>query len=268
MEAHPERGPEHPHTLAVMETLAAVYNQTARFAEAEAMGREVLARKTRVFGAESPAVAIALNNLAVTQAHRGHIQDAEGSFAESRRLYAKLLGPEHWETANAARNVARMLEMQERYREALPLMREAWDVARRRDDDGGRSALGIGGQLGVLLVRTGARAEGLSRLRRAYAELHAMFPAGHMHVADTAVALTRALLAGSPTPDELAEAERLSRHAVEIHGAQLAPDHPTGPLLRDNLPALERWGMADRADLREARRRLAALESPPSRPTP
>jgi hypothetical protein len=141
----------------------------------------------------------------------------------------------------------------------------------------------MAGQLGVLLARTGARAGGLRLLRQAYSALDAMFPGGHMHVADTGVALTRALLLTEPAaPAELAEAERVGRRALEIRTAQHAAAHPrvaearcwlgivlaargrpaeANPLLRESIPRLERWGAADPADLAEARRRLSRIEA-------
>jgi eukaryotic-like serine/threonine-protein kinase len=283
LEAHAERGPYHPETIATMGDLALVYNRGARNAEAEALQREVVARQTRVFGAESPPVANSLNNLATIQAHRGDLEGAARSFDAVRRLHARLLGPQHWETANATRNLARVRELQGRYAEALPLMREAYAASRVRPSDDGRMTSVIGGQLGVLLVRTGERDEGLALLRRAYADLEAMFPSGHAHVADTAIALVRALAASGAAPaelraSELGEAERLARRALAIRAVQLASDHPkaaearcwlgivlaTGgrgeaaaPLLDESLPVLARWGAADPADLAEARRRLA-----------
>jgi len=279
LEAHGERGPEHPHTLAVMGDLASVYIRTARLAEAETLHREVLARQTRVFGAESATVANTLNSLATTQAHRGDLAGAERSYSRVRELYQKLLGPTHWHTANAARNLARVIELQGRYAEALPWLRDAYEIARQRGDDGGRMAAVMGGQLGALLARTGTRTEGLAMLRRALRELDAIFPGGHPHVADTAVVLARTL--SSPgIPADLVEAEKLARRAIEMRSTQLAPEHPklaearcvlgivlaaagrdseAEPLLRNALPALEAWGVADKADLAEARRRLKSL---------
>jgi tetratricopeptide (TPR) repeat protein len=283
LEAHAERGPYHPETLATMADLAVVLNRSARNADAEALQREVVTRQTRVFGAESPAVANGLNNLATIQANRGNLEGAAQSFLAVRRLQARLLGPQHWETANSTRNLARVRELQGRYAEALPLMREAYAISGNDRGDGGRMASVVGGQLGVLLVRTGARAEGLALLRRAYADLDAMFPSGHAHVADTAIALVRALAASGAAPvelraGELGEAERLVRRALAIRAGQLDADHPkvaearcwlgivlamggrgeaAAPLLDESLPVLARWGAADPADLAEARRRLA-----------
>jgi serine/threonine-protein kinase len=283
LEAHAERGPDHPETLATLGDLAVVHNQRASYGEAEALQREVLARQSRVFGAESPAVANALNTVATTQALRGDLDGAAASYVRVRALHARLLGPDHYETANATRNLARVRELQGRYEEALPLMREALGASRRRDGDGNRMTLVMRGQLGVLLVRTGAREEGLAMARQAYTELAAMFPHGHAHVADTAIALVRALAASGAAPaelrgGELGEAESLARRALAIRAAQLAADHPklaearcwlavvlamggrgdtAAPLLEESLPLLARWGAADPADLAEARRRLA-----------
>jgi serine/threonine-protein kinase len=285
LEAHPDRGPDHPMTLKSLASLAVVHNRQARFDRAQALEDAVLERKARVYGAESPEVAIALNNLGVTLANRGDIPGAAGRFREARRLYSKLLGSGHWETANVTRNLARMLELEGRYGEALPLMSEAHLALRERGDDGGRGELVLRGQLGVLMARTGARGEGLAQLRQANARLQAMFPDGHMHVADTAIALARALLAEPAAPGELEEAERASRRAVEIREGKLGADHPklaearcwlgialaaqgregeALPLLSEALPIFARWGTADPADLRLARRRLAELQPNPA----
>jgi len=282
LETHAERGPEHPETLAVLGHLALVQVRTARFPAAEELQRETLERQTRVFGPASAAVANSLNSLATIQAHRGDLEGAAASYEAARTLHARLLGSEHWETANAARNLARVRELQGRYVEALPSMREAYKVALRYGD-GGRMASVVRGQLGALLVRTGYREEGLRLLRESYAGLNAMFPGGHAHVADTALILTRALLAGRrPAPDDVAEAERLVRRALELRGSQLAAGHPklaeagcwlgivlavmgrspeAKQLLEENVPAFAAWGAADPADLAEARRRLAKAEA-------
>jgi hypothetical protein len=168
--------------------------------------------------------------------------------------------------------------MQGRDQEGLRLMREAFASVERFAD--ARMSHVMEGQLGALMVKTGARAEGLRRLRQAYEELEVMLGRDHSHVTDTAVALSRSLASGTPTPAELAEAERTSRHALDSRGRALGNDNPKVAearcrlglvlargngteeaiaLLEQSLPALARWGAADPTDLAEARPRLAQL---------
>jgi len=226
------------------------------------------------------------NGLSVTQVHRGDLEGALANYTEARRLYARLLGPEHPETTNTVRNLAVLSALQGHYGKALPLMREAYEAYARRRGDGDRGTCVVRGQLGALLARTGARAEGLALVRRAYTQLDAMFPEGQMHVADTAVGLARALVSGMATAAELAEAERAVQRALEIRAATLAAEHPkraeaacwlgivlaaTGraaearPLLQQGLPILAGWGFADPEDLRKARRRLQEVEATATR---
>jgi hypothetical protein len=108
-----------------------------------------------------------------------------------------------------------------------------------------------------------------------------MFPNGHAHVADTAIAFTRGIVEAR-RPGGLIEAEHLARRAVEIRETQLAPTHPkvaearcwlgivlakrgrveeSAPLLREALLVLSKWGLADPADLAQASRSLRDAEA-------
>jgi tetratricopeptide (TPR) repeat protein len=285
LEAHPERGLDHPATLGALANLATAYNQGARFAEAEAATRAVLERQMRIFGPRSPSVANTLNNLAVMLANRGDPRDAAAHFSQALEILRGTLGREHWEVANTTRNLARALELQRRYAEALPLMREAYGAARRREGDvSARLTAVIRGQFGALLVRNGRRSDGLRELDSAYATLAAIFPQGHPHVADTALLLARAFTTAPSSPAEGARAESLTRRAIELREARFPKGHPriaeaqcrlglilirSGrasegiDLLRAFVPAFAGWGAADPADVEEARGALerASMEA-------
>ena len=60
----------------------------------------------------------------------GRHADAERSFRSTFETHRELLGEDHWRTRNVARNVGRVLALQQRYVEALPWMDRATAVRR------------------------------------------------------------------------------------------------------------------------------------------
>ena len=111
----------HPINISIRNDLAATLGNLNEDGQAEAMQREAIEIARQVLGAESAAVAELLNNLAVTQANAGKLLEAERSLRASFETHRTLFGEEHWRTRNTARNVGRVLEIQGRYEEALPL---------------------------------------------------------------------------------------------------------------------------------------------------
>ena len=92
----------HPLTLSVMNDLSAVLVERGRFQEAEALARTLLVARRRFIGGETLPVAVTWGNLGAVLAHLGRHAEAEQSFRNAHALLVKLLGPEHWQAANAA----------------------------------------------------------------------------------------------------------------------------------------------------------------------
>jgi hypothetical protein len=78
-------------------------------AEAEAMGREVLAAHKRVCGAEHPHTLSCANNLANSMTGQGKHAEAVVIHRELLRVRTRVLGPEHLDTLISSNNLAMAL---------------------------------------------------------------------------------------------------------------------------------------------------------------
>ena len=116
-------------------------------------------------------VANLTNNLGATLTSLGRFAEAEDAFREAHAQHLALFGEDHWRTRNLARNVGRILALQQQYEEALPWMDRAIAV-RAGDDDAGRE--GIRAQRAWMLFRMGRRAEALEQATAAVSALERM----------------------------------------------------------------------------------------------
>jgi serine/threonine-protein kinase len=125
-------------------------------AEAEALAREGLAMKQRLFGDENAEVALSLNTLAAVLVSAGRPSEAERLFRRSIELRRKLDGPRSPGLAKAISNLAVILADQGRLAEAEALHREALAMRRRLyEPDGHPELLRSLAGLGRLRVRQG-----------------------------------------------------------------------------------------------------------------
>ena len=108
-----------------MSDYASLLGEMNAHAEAEAVQREAIAVGRQVLGPGTLTVANLINNLAVTLTSLGRLADAERAFREAFAQHVALLGEKHWRIRNLARNVGRILALQQHYDEALPWMDRA-----------------------------------------------------------------------------------------------------------------------------------------------
>jgi tetratricopeptide (TPR) repeat protein len=260
----------HPLNLSIRNDLAAVLGQLGAHDEAEALQREALEIGREVLGPESATVADLVNNLAFTQATARKFREAESSFRDSFEMHRSLFGDDHWRTRNVARNVARALELQERYGEALPWIDRASGTLRGRTeaDDGGPEL--IRAQRAQILFRIGRREEALDEARQAVDSIaHSVDGRAAWRLATARIVLGRILIesgqpheAESPLAAALvyfagdrAEPDRRAEASCELARARLlqggGPDDRRR--LHECLPVYRAWAVADRES-------LAALE--------
>ena len=76
------------------------------YEQAEPLHKRVLATLEKAHGPEHPAVALALNNLAVLYAKQGRYAEAEQLQKRSLAIFEKALGPNHPDVATALSNLA------------------------------------------------------------------------------------------------------------------------------------------------------------------
>ena len=186
-----------------MNDYAALLGTMKQYAEAETLQREAIAIGRQVLGADTLTVANLTNNLAVTLTSLGRLADAERAFREAFDQHVSLLGEHHWRVRNIARNIGRILSLQQQYDEALPWMDRA-DRDRRRprrqSEDPGLE--GMRAQRAWILFRLGRRAEALEAVTAAVSALeHMKDPNDGYALAFSRVLLARILVEmGRPGP--------------------------------------------------------------------
>jgi serine/threonine-protein kinase len=262
-------GPRHAFAVTVLENLSSAIDEPR---EKERLLREVVARRREIYGADSMSVANALGNLGVALARGGDVAGAEQALRESYDGLRRTLGEQHWRTSNAARNVARVLDLRGSYVEALSFWERATVHPGNQRDRAVRLA-----QMAVVQARLGRFEEGLATARRSVATTSELTGEG----AATALAQTRICLgkvelaagrfeaasstfslaldeyaqnAGS-SPETTAEAKLGLGRAL----AALGRSDEAQSLLEAGLTALESWPLADPVELAASRAALAEM---------
>jgi tetratricopeptide (TPR) repeat protein len=278
--------PHSPRLVGLLNDYATFLGSMGADADAEPIQREAIALGLRVLGPNSLPLANLVNNLGVTLTRLGRLRDAELAFREGFDRHVATVGDRHWRTRNAARNVGRILALQQRYDESLTWMDRAIAVPIGADPARDAGLLSIVSQRAVIVFRLGRREEALRELTRAAARLATMSVAEADDVrAANSLMLARALNdTGQPVEAEA----RLAATAAWYE--QFAGDHPMraeaecerararvlqgfvdeGRARLDRcLPIYRRWGLAERETVAVlsallARRPLSGRSAPSS----
>ena len=221
-------------------------------------------------------VANLTNNLGTTLTSLGRLADAERAFRDAYAQHVTLLGEGHWRTSNLARNIGRILALQQQYAEGLPWMDSAI-AARASDADAGRE--GIRAQRAWMLFRLGRRAEALDEAAAAVSALERMTEKD-----GSALAIARPMLRGCERNRPTEGCRTPARAAVEWL-ERWGPSHPRHAeaacemgraqllqgmtaegraTLEQCLPVYRAWGQADREVVESLERLLtdSARRSP------
>ena len=197
----------------------------------------------------------------------GRHSEAEQLLRESHGIHGVLLGTRHWRTANVARNVGRLLALQQHYTEALPWLDgaiatlAALDLAADPTRAAGLSTMRA--QRANVLFRLGRRIEALNLARTAITDLETRRPSPPAHTVASARVILGRMLAES---NRLDEAEAVLTQA--LNGlSDLGPRHPQfaeaacelararlvrastpeeRQRLHECLPVYRAWGLAER----------------------
>ena len=109
-------------------TLGVALHRQGYYAEARPFFERIRAIRERVLGAEHPATATSLNNLAALYQSQGHYDDARPLYERALALRERVLGAEHPDTASSLNNLAGLYQAQGRYNEARPLYERALTI--------------------------------------------------------------------------------------------------------------------------------------------
>jgi tetratricopeptide (TPR) repeat protein len=117
-------GPEHPGTLAAVNSLAAAYQAAGRTAEAITLFEQTLVGQVRRLGHDHPDTLASQNNLAATYQDAGRTAEAILFFRLALAAKERQLGVDHLSTLNSRGNLAAAYRDVGRTAEAIPLFEQ------------------------------------------------------------------------------------------------------------------------------------------------
>jgi tetratricopeptide (TPR) repeat protein len=129
MESHPQMGSDHEKTLLAKENLALAYREIgeAWYKEAHELMEEVVAKRLRMLGRESPFTLIAKSNLAYVKHAMGDHVEAEKLIRQALPIADRNLGEDHPGVMASRRRLAEILAAQRKYDEAEKIYRRLLD---------------------------------------------------------------------------------------------------------------------------------------------
>jgi serine/threonine-protein kinase len=129
-------GKDHPDLATSMEMLANLLRRTAEYGEAEALYRESLAMRRRLYGEKHPEVATILHDLGTVRDRQSDYDQAESYYRKALEMRRATLGRRHENVAESQNALANVLRRKGMYNEAENLYLDS--LALRRDVFGER----------------------------------------------------------------------------------------------------------------------------------
>lgn len=126
-----KQGPVHEDVALTASNLAIALRRVARYAEAEALLRQVVEADARIYAGDHPQAAQHLNNFGTLLYFRGRPLEARPVLTRAYAMNRTLLGESHEQTATSASNLSLVLVDLERYDEAVSLQRSVLETFRR-----------------------------------------------------------------------------------------------------------------------------------------
>lgn len=235
-------GENHPTTADARRTLAQVYTETDRAAEAEPL---VLAAITAIDALGDPVEAARVRGeLARVRFGTGRAAEALELWSQARDDLTRLLGPDAEYTLVMAHNLCHALKQAGRLAEAESIARDLLDRRRRTLGPDNPQTIAAIELLGGLIMSQGREREALPLQRESLDARTRIL--GEHHIA-TLLSMGN-LGATLIRLGELEEAEVLTRRAIEAHSAKLGRESNRTLVLLANLAyLLEERGRQDEA---------------------
>ncbi|MEM9599234.1 MAG: serine/threonine-protein kinase, partial [Acidobacteriota bacterium] len=214
-------GVDHPRLATLLNNHATLLRYGGDFATAEALQRDVLAMRIRLYGTGHENVATAWNNLGNTLRQRGRLDEAEAYLRRALAARIELLGKDSPRTLNTDNSLALVLRDRGELAAAESRLR-ANLASRRRLLGPDHPALGnVLSNLAGTRLMSGDPDEAEVLLEEAYRLFSAAYGAGHVNTGvvlrnQAAVRLARE----EPTPESVAEATDLAGAAKDIFAGQ------------------------------------------------
>jgi tetratricopeptide (TPR) repeat protein len=205
-----------------------------KFAEAEAIEREMLAVKTRVLGAEDPSTLGSTSNLASYLSRQGNYADAERIQRELLTVQKRVCGAEHPYTLHVADNLAVTLQRRCKYTEAEALQREVLGLRKRVLGSEHPETLKSLGNLANSLRKLGKSAESDAMERELLGVQKRVLGAEHPDTLTTSYFVAMSLA----DRGQYAEAEQMLHAALASFQRVLGPTHPDTLQTADRLETM------------------------------
>jgi len=172
-------GPEHPDTLASVNTLAGLLYRQGDYAGAQPLYERAIEARERVLGLEHPDTLASVNGLAGLLYRQGDYAGAQSLGERVLEGRERALGPEHPDTLASVHTLAALLEKKDDYAGAQPLYERAIEARERVLGPEHPNTLASVNGLAGLLHKKGDYAGAQSLYERAVAGLlHASFASG------------------------------------------------------------------------------------------
>ncbi len=237
-------------TLELRAAMASVWSAQAKFVEAEAEHRAVVAALVERYGADHPEVARARSRVVGALYSQGKYLEAEQEDRAALAAQVRLLGPEHPVVATTRSTLAVILVAQGRYPEAEAEHLEVLALRLRVLGPGHLQITDSRENLAQVLYAEGKNLEAERQLRLALAARIASLGEDHPQVASIRNNLIGPLVAAN----KLDEAETMARAALATWERALGPEHPDVAMARSNLAVLQ----LDRGDPKGAEATIRA----------
>ena len=213
---------EDEHRLCAQNNLATAYKEAGRFAEAEALYRDILKIDRRVHGPNHKNTLMTVANVGTALADQGRHSAAEAVFCDIVERKREFLGSEHESTLLTASNLALALLNQGKYAEAEPVLRDTLAIQQRVLGKGHTDTLGTADSLALLLSSTCQHAEAEALGRSALAQANRTL--GPEHPSSLGISRTHAITLGDQ--GQAMEAEVLLTATLNTQQRLLGLEHP------------------------------------------
>ena len=229
-------GPASVATATTQNNLGEVLYYLGRYETAAGYYQRSLAARRAALGDSHADIGQSLNNLALVDRALERYDSAERRLREAEAIFSEQLG-NHWRTANAISNLARILVMQKRYDEAADLYSRALAMhmnlpsASRNEIATAMSRTNFG----VLLRLRGEYAAAEEAHRRALTDFRRLLKKDHPFIG---IALYRLGLSLQDR-DLYAQAEEHYREALQIFRRTLPDNHADIRSVREQMSTLE-----------------------------
>ena len=228
----------------IRKTIGEVYRTLGLYDKAEAMQRQALVIRKRLFGEQHPKVAESLNGLANALWSEGKAAEAEKLNRQAMEIQRRVLGAQAPDVALSLNFLALALRDEGRLPEAESLMRQAVAIHTNALGPAHADLANSMNNLASVLWRASKLADAESWQRSALAMQRRLFGIKHPDVAISINNLSTLLR----DEGKLEEAEEMEREAIAMQRELLGNDHPELAISLNNLANV----LQDRGKLAEA----------------